>query len=332
MTSGRRRERTQEPRRLSSSPSDAHESQVPEEWAEAVVLESVHCRKCGYDLRGLQAGGLCPECGLDIWSSVQHTVDPTASRLPSIRNPRAVGNAVFWLTLCLLAGMVVMMWPVASELVRDFSRGRWRVWPHALNINTWFWAAVIGIVGLLSVRTLAPPRGAEPGSTVWKDIWRIAVGFSGALVFGALWVQFIDAPGLHGVRQRLAIHLAAASYATISLMGLRSVFNVIGQRSREYRRSQGGRQNLELVIAALVAGFLAAMLHYFARMQWLPRMWINLSRMAMWASHFMVLIGLAYMLVNAWWIRQALRKPPPAVDQVLAPNLPPDTWIPDREE
>lgn len=317
---------------MSSSPAEQFESPVPEQWAEAVVLESVHCRKCGYDLRGLRADGRCPECGLGIWSSVQHTVDPAASHLPSLRNPGAVGNALVTLTACMCIGAIILLWPSVAMLLRSGSRPALRIWPEPFLISTWVWAALIAIVGLWSVRTLAPPRGAEPTGTVWKDIWRITIGFAGALLFGALWVEFIFAQGLHGVRQRLAIHLAVAAYATIALIGMRGVFNVIGYRSREYRRSQGGRQNVELIIAALVAGFLATMLHYLARMQWLPRMWINLSRMAIWASHFMVLIGLGYLVVNAWWIRRSLRRPPPAMDQVLAPNLPPDTWIPDREE
>ena len=66
---------------------------VPRRWAHATVSASLHCRHCGYDLRGLDASGRCPECGFDVWSSVVHTVDPTSSRLPSLRNPIAVGNA-----------------------------------------------------------------------------------------------------------------------------------------------------------------------------------------------------------------------------------------------
>ena len=36
----------------------------------------------------------------------------------------------------------------------------------------------------------------------------------------------------------------------------------------------------------------------------------------------MLVIGASYLLVNAWWIRAALRKPPPMMDQILLPPLP----------
>lgn len=310
------------------SPHDHHEGSIAPQWAHGVVLESLHCRKCGYDLRGLQADSRCPECGLEIWASIEHTVDPAASHLPSLRNPRAVGNSLVVLTACMIAGALLMLWPSVNAFLSSSGRGM----PVAVPAAFWVTAAVIGAIGLWSIRTLAPPRGAEPNGTIWDDIWRIVVGFAGGLGLGCAWSVFIDSPGLTGIRQRLALHLATVVFVTIGLIGLRGVLNVIGYRSREYRRSQGGRQNVDLIIAAVATGFAGALLHYLSRAGWLPREWSSVMRALVWASHLMVLIGLAYLVMNAWWIRSSLRKPPPALDQVLAPKLPPDTWIPDREE
>ncbi len=39
-------------------------------------------------------------------------------------------------------------------------------------------------------------------------------------------------------------------------------------------------------------------------------------------SAFMLLIGLFYLVVNAWWIRRSLRRPPPSLDQILGPVEP----------
>ena len=228
----------------------------------------------------------------------------------------------------MLASALLLLWPGVNAFLHSSGRGMPRAVPSAF----WVAVAVIGLAGLWSIRTLAPPRGAEPNGTIWDDIWRIVVGFIGGLGLGSAWSVFIDSPGLTGIRQRLAIHLAAVVFVTISLIGMRGVFNVIGYRSREYRRSQGGRQNIDLVIAAVATGFVGALLQYLTLMNLLPREWSGVMRALVWASHFMVLIGLAYLVVNAWWIRRSLRKPPPHLDQVLAPNLPPDTWIPDREE
>lgn len=232
------------------------------------------------------------------------------------------------LTASMLGAALLMLWPSVNAAMQANGRG------VSLRVPARYWilCGVVALMGLWAIRTLAPPRGAEPNGTVWDDIWRIIVGFTGGLALGCAWSLFIDSPGLSGIRQRLALHVAAAVFATIGLIGLRGVFNVIGYRSREYRRSQGGRQSVELIIAAIATGFAGATLYYLCRMNLLPRDWTSIMRTLVWASHFMVLIGLTYLVMNAWWIRRSLRKPPPPLDQVLAPNLPPDTWIPDREE
>ena len=36
----------------------------------------------------------------------------------------------------------------------------------------------------------------------------------------------------------------------------------------------------------------------------------------------MVVIGLAYLVVNTWWIRRSLRCPPPRLQEVLGPQTP----------
>jgi hypothetical protein len=45
----------------------------------------------------------------------------------------------------------------------------------------------------------------------------------------------------------------------------------------------------------------------------------------------MAVIGLAYLVINAWWIRQSLRQPPPSLGELVLPVLPPDTHVPGTE-
>lgn len=40
--------------------------------AEMVIDSDVPCVKCGYNLRGLRHGGLCPECGMSVQYSLTH--------------------------------------------------------------------------------------------------------------------------------------------------------------------------------------------------------------------------------------------------------------------
>lgn len=303
---------------------------MPRHWAQAVVSEALHCRKCGYDLRGLSGGGRCPECGLDIWSTVLATIDPAASRLPSLRNPPVVGNSMLGLTLFMLAGTLLLVIP---PLVRLIDPAQAVGFVPSL---TWPIALVIGVMAGWALWRLAPPRGSEPHGAVWIDIWRIAIGLSGWLASSCGWLTLMDMRGVAGFRLRLVVHLAAAVFATIGLIGLRGVLGIIGVRSREYRRSRGSRQSVELIIIAIGAGWFAALAHYCTWLTWFPGQWRNDARMlatiVLWMSMFMVVVGLSYVVLNAWWIRRALRRPPPPTDQLLIPPLPPDTWIPDRED
>lgn len=301
----------------------------------AVVSDELHCRRCGYDLRGLIASGRCPECGMSAWVSVVHTVDPATSRLPSLRNPIAVGTSVLILTTCMLASLVLLAWPSVMTMVESLSPRAARLGWTQVPALTWLAASVLGAAGLWGVWTLAPPPGSEPRGAVWIDLWRIAIGWVGWLTFGAA-MTYVGWFGVDAARLSLAFHAGMVVFATIGLIGLRGVFRIIGQRSREYRRSQGSRQSMELIIAAAVAGWLAHLGAHLLSLRLISGSFVptagTIAMMVQWISTFMVVVGVAYLVMNAWWIRRALRRPPPMMSQVLLPPLPPDVWIPDREE
>lgn len=134
----------------------------------------------------------------------------------------------------------------------------------------------------------------------------------------------------------VVLALAAGGFAIICLVGLRGVFAVIGFRSREYRRMQGGRQSVGLILLAVAAALAGRALADMAGFDGFPRRIRfgvqTVGQVVAAASMFMVLIGLAYVVGNAWAIRRALRRPPPALDQVLLPHMPNDTWVPERED
>ena len=192
------------------------------------------------------------------------------------------------------------------------------------------------VVGVWGVWSLAPPRRAEPHGPVWDDIWRLGVGYVGWLACATMLANISDPQAVTQRHPRLVLALAAGAFAIIGMFGLRGVFRVIGQRSREYRRMKGGRQSVELIMPAIGAAMLGDLLSHLSRFEWFPTSWRfavqTLGRVVLAMSMFMILIGLAYLVVNAWSIRKALRRPPPAMDEVLLPQMPNDTWVPDRED
>jgi hypothetical protein len=309
---------------------------VPRQWALAEVSESLNCRRCGYDLRGLRADGKCPECGLHIWATVLSTIDPAASRLPSLRNPRAVGNAMLVLSACVLAGALLMVAPGVQSVIGVWDTAQAKAIARWIPAFNWAWAIVVGVCGLWSVWMLAPPTGSEPQGAVWKDLWRIGTGLVGWLTFASIWWHSSYAGGRFSWMQDLVMNAATAGFAVYGLIGLRGVFDIIGRRSREYWRSQTGRQSLDLISVAITVG-VAASVAVTIRRLFAPYATRNdtvlmLSGVVLWMSTLMVVIGLGYLVLNAWWIRRTLRRPPPPLDELLMPKLATDTVIPDQEE
>jgi len=309
---------------------------VPRQWALAEVSESLNCRRCGYDLRGLRADGKCPECGMHIWATVLSTVDPAASRLPSLRNPKAVGNALLVLSAGVLLGTLLMVAPGVQSVIGVWDTGQAKAISHLVPEFNWVWAISIGVVGLWAVWTLAPPTGTEPQGAVWRDLWRIGTGLVGWLAFGSFWQHLAETGGRLSSLQHLVLHAATAGFAVYGLVGLRGVFEIIGRRSREYWRSQSGRQSLDLISVAIMVGVAAsaavAIRRWFAPFVTRNDNVLMFSGVVLWMCTLMVVIGLGYLVVNAWWIRRTLTRPPPPLDEVLMPKLATDTVIPDREE
>lgn len=299
----------------------------PRDLGGAVVRAELHCRGCGYNLYALSAESRCPECGLEIWETVLHTVDPAASRLPKMRNPRAVGNGLFWVILSLLAGAIILVArPVALRLdaldptgVRNISA----LAPPSIAIV----AGAVVLVGLLAARRFAPAKGHHPGGAVLRDIRLLVAG----MIAWALLVMI--QPGL----QRFAVpswglsltHIAAALGAMVGLFGLDGILQAIGQRSRAFRTARGGRQGVMAMIGALGGVALGELMGLPASVTGATGTRLaTLGLVMTWISTLMLLIGLAYLVVNGWWIRRALCSPPPALANIL--DVPDERDLPDE--
>ncbi len=282
-----------------------------------IVLTPIHCRRCGYNLYGLSADGPCPECGLDAWESILHTVDPAASRLPRIRNPRAVGNALLWLIVFVAAGLLLLvvrpltLWIDAMDPVGLSRLADWT--------PPWFslLAGVIGLTAIVWVRALRPQAGEDPDSPLSRDIRWLGSGVAG----WATLIIVMGAKEFDGEQRWVApaLWLAIAGTAVVGLVGLRGVLEAVGLRSREYRTARGGRQGIRAMIAAIIGTAMGQVLR-------LAAIWTGvdvLNTLGILISSIctlMVVIGLAYLVVNTWWIRRSLRCPPPQLQEILGPK------------
>jgi len=277
-------------------------------------MTPIHCRRCGYNLFGLPADGACPECGLDAWASILHTVDPAASRLPRIRNPGVVGDALLWLMIFLAAASILL---VVGPLAQWFDA----MDPSGVRrLAGWTpgWLAIVAgaasLAALFWVRRLAPPAGKEASRGVRRDVRWLGIGLAAwaALVIGAGLMQMAAAPD----RAIRVVWLAAAVAAVVPLLGLRGILKTIGLRSREYRTASGGRQGIQAMVAATIAAACGHGLRLLAVPTGIASL-RPLGTVMTSISALMVMIGLFYLVANAWWIRKALRCPPPRLEEVL---------------
>jgi hypothetical protein len=282
-----------------------------------VIVRSLHCRRCGYDLRGLAPTGRCPECGSDVWVTIHSAVDPAGSGLPALRNPSSVGDGLLLSLVCIfIAGLGDVLRPALLGLDQLAPGGAVlaRFAPPGLPL----YSGLVGLMGLAGVWLLKPPPGKEPPGAVWRDIGLMAVGL-------ACWSLLIALLGVMEVRNageplRLIVRLAMCIAAIVGLLGLKGIMAVIGRRSREYRTSRGGKQSAEAMSYAFAFGILGNLVLLYEQTNPDRGVVYALGTTIVAASTLMLMIGAAYLVVNAWWIRTALRKPPPTLASLLAPD------------
>lgn len=285
------------------------------------LARSLHCRRCGYNLRGLRVGGQCPECGLDVWETVVSTVDPAAGRLPRLHDPRGVGVALVWLMACLvLATFLMLARPVAHRLDDTFAP----LGAVVLSRFTPSWlmmvAGAVTLAGLWSVWKLTPTRDDDSLEAARDGLRRLAVGLVmiGALsILAGLMIPRLDvAPGLSRLPVQAAGHVLLVTALIVIMLGLRGVFRAVGERSREYRTARAGRQRARDMIAAgigLGVGELVRLLAVAVELEVMQAF----GTVVMWISTLMLVIGLIYLLVNAIWICRSLHRPPPTLQELL---------------
>ncbi len=45
-------------------------------------MDTLHCAKCGYDLKGTAVGANCPECGTPVTATIQQAANPSRTQYP----------------------------------------------------------------------------------------------------------------------------------------------------------------------------------------------------------------------------------------------------------
>lgn len=302
-------------------------SRASTEDVPTVVRTGLACRGCGYDLRGIASAGHCPECGLEVWETIVATVDPAASSLPRLADPRGVANGMAWVTLGMFGAMTAiiagpaLVWIEGVVGVRPGAIAAWLSTRGAL--------VAIGflVIGTLAVLRIKPRSRTKAVKGAWQHVTVLGVGMLLSTVvlmtwYGLerTWSQGI-APGLAGdiEAHRGWIRIGLLLTWVLALVGFRGVIREVGRRSRTFRRARGGRQRVNTLIAgiggvAVGEGLRLVALHSD---RWDELLTVGSILAAI--SLLMVFIGLGYLTVNVWWIRRSLLRPPPRLRDLLVP-------------
>jgi hypothetical protein len=274
------------------------------------LARSLACTRCRYDLRGLPLDGHCPECGATVWESVEGAIDPTARRLPTLTNPRKVGDALVLFVACLLLGTLLVLARPVLGAVGAFAPSGVAPPPRTL---AWLMLLASGVaaLSLIPVRMLAPPADAGPRGAASRTVRRLVLGVVTLFAATLAWA-FVGDAAIPSAIVRLAVVLTLI----MVMAALRSVLLFVGERSREFRTASARRQRVPELIAALVGAALGDVARVAGDLLALRGL-STLGTLMVWICLLMFVIGLCYLLVNTGWIRRSLRRPPPTVGELV---------------
>ena len=272
----------------------------------------LRCVRCRYNLRGLAAMALCPECGTPVVASIVAADDPVARRMVALAHPMRVGVSLIVATTALGVGFAVSVGP---DLVRAVAGLEALSHPRT-GVDQ---AAAIGALVLFGIAAAASIVLSRERTSLYRaelastrtPLW---VGPVVLAIAAALRAWGLLAPSVPFKMQPVGWGLICAAVgllgACLGTVGLRRLIVTLGRRSRNYRRGRHGRQSIDLLLAAAVLQLAAATgAVILNRLDSAEHEALANGALALVVALTLILaIGLAYLILNACWIGAAIAR------------------------
>jgi hypothetical protein len=206
------------------------------------------CGRCKYDLRGLSITAACPECGAPVRATLVQVIDPSASEVVALRNPKiASWSVLLWALFAATATLCVMIAHVLAWV--GVGSGTF-----VLRMQSWAgWVGVVSAVlsGIASIGMWKP---------LTTDRWSLrtllpVLGTAAYVpVVGLVYLLLVQKSGWAFLRNEWFEHRALLAIGVVVvLLCVRPVVRLLAARSWMLASTPKDRQttfSLAVVVAA----------------------------------------------------------------------------------
>jgi len=319
-------------RRFDAMHSSLHPDAAVPQFPSGKILLTIRCYRCGYNLKGIDPAGVCPECAAPIWPSLRPYLDPSDERMVLLAHPGRTGAALVIVSTGMLLSALVLWWPYLHALGRQMKNSGALL---LVDATVWHYivVAVLAAAGFGATFALRHPAGAAPPREYRRGLSCARTGLIGwALLHGILfwhdtlvppvvrdWYDFIQ---IDATRSLLRLGLDVSVLTMI--VGFRPVEKFLVRRSVPHRIGGASRQGFLPIFVAVIAiscGDLMRLAAWALDATGLPAFVVDnaalVGTMLILIFSGMMTLALLNLVIDSWRLARNLTRPLYRIEEVV---------------